>query len=219
MGYSLENATQPCHAGSFSSVRVHLEDTVASFYGEFCHCFELGHEPLSPLRGFPRNTMPWVNHVWPGPACQILHNMPTNTRTSNACQRVLLRTEYFVPCKLTREISPAGQLGLLPLHITTCSANPPNLSRKPNGVYQCSVLVRHLVWPLLAQDFRAVTRQLVSCKRQGPWLRLPDPHAHGHPSHRRPIRESTGLFLLQTPDSQSYGADTAPFSSFDAVST
>lgn len=82
---------------------------------------------------------------------------------------------------------------MLPLHITTCSANPPNLSREPNGVYQCSVLVRHLVWPLLAQDFRAVTRQLVSCKRQGPWLRLPDPHAHGHPSHRRPIRESTEL--------------------------
>ncbi|KAL6792426.1 hypothetical protein GGI42DRAFT_156681 [Trichoderma sp. SZMC 28013] len=103
------------------------------------------------------------------------------------------RSELFRPCKKKigeKEHLQPGKLGLLPLHIPTCSANPPNLSREPNGVYQCSVLVRRLTWPLLAQDFRAVTRQLVSSKRQGPWLRLPDPHAHGHPSHRRPIRES-----------------------------
>ncbi|KAL6692204.1 hypothetical protein J3F84DRAFT_112779 [Trichoderma pleuroticola] len=80
------------------------------------------------------------------------------------------------------------------------------------GVYQRSVLVRRLIWPLLAQDFRAVTRQLVSCKRQGPWFcGSPTPMLTAIPAHRRPIRESTRLACSRRLIVQSYGGDTAPF--------
>lgn len=78
-----------------AQVRVHLEDTVASFYGFLSLLWSWVTSLLASAVGIPWNTMAmgW-NHARPGLVrlLQISHNLPDKLCTSKRCA-----SEYLLP--------------------------------------------------------------------------------------------------------------------------
>ncbi|KAL7956901.1 hypothetical protein V8C34DRAFT_198001 [Trichoderma compactum] len=181
------------HAGSFSS-----STRASGTYGSIVLrvsviALELGHEPPRLCRGYPMEyDGHGLSHVWPGPASQISTQHARRVTSKCCASEYLLRSELFHPCKIGEKSisSQATRLAAVAYSHVLCQP-----SKSLSGTKWCVPMLR--IGPTL--DL-ALTGSRLSCsnastsivQETGPLVA-----AHGHPSHRRPIRES-----LAAPDAR-----------------